>query len=97
MIKWDSDNIVFVNGELHTPVTPEKETNDWRKRIEPWLSAVFQSEHLSLLLGNGFTTGVAKYAGGTPTSMEGSVFEGCPYQDKVMAHAKKDGRKSGKR
>ncbi|AXF55302.1 SIR2 family protein [Salicibibacter kimchii] len=27
--------------------------------IEPWLSALCQSEHLSLLLGNGFTTGAA--------------------------------------
>ena len=30
-----------------------------RKHIEPWLSAIFQSEHLSLLLGSGFTIGVA--------------------------------------
>ncbi len=29
-----------------------------RKRIEPWLSAVFQAEHLNLLLGSGFTTAV---------------------------------------
>ena len=29
-----------------------------RKRIEPWLSAVFQAEHLNLLIGSGFTTAV---------------------------------------
>jgi hypothetical protein len=29
-----------------------------RKHIEPWLSAVFQAEHLNLLLGSGFTTAV---------------------------------------
>jgi len=25
-----------------------------RKRIEPWLSAVFQAEHLNVILGSGF-------------------------------------------
>jgi hypothetical protein len=39
-------------------------TNKFRKHIEPWLTAVFQSEHLSLLLGIGFTSGVASAAGG---------------------------------
>ena len=34
-----------------------------RKRIEPWLSAVFQAEHLNLLLGSGFTTAVGCLAG----------------------------------
>lgn len=34
-----------------------------RKHIEPWLSAVFQAEHLNLLLGSGFTTAVGYIAG----------------------------------
>jgi len=40
-----------------------------RKHIEPWLTAVFQSEHLSLLLGSGFTSGIASGAGVTATTM----------------------------
>jgi len=40
-----------------------KDTDRFRKHIEPWLTAVFQSEHLSLLLGSGFTSGVAFAAG----------------------------------
>jgi hypothetical protein len=35
-------------------ITPEK----LRERIEPWLTALFQSEHLSLLIGSGLTTAV---------------------------------------
>ena len=46
-----------------------KNTKDFRKKIEPWLTAVFQSEHLSLLLGSGFTSGVALAAGGKATNM----------------------------
>lgn len=34
-----------------------------RKRIEPWLSAVFQAEHLNLLIGSGFTTAVRAGSG----------------------------------
>ena len=30
-----------------------------RKNIEPWLSAVFQAEHLNLLVGSGFTSAIA--------------------------------------
>ncbi|MCK9170481.1 MAG: SIR2 family protein [Treponema sp.] len=33
-----------------------------RKEIEPWLTALFQSEHLSLLLGTGLTAGIAHIA-----------------------------------
>ena len=33
-----------------------------RSQIEPWLAAVFQAEHLSLLLGSGFTLSVANAA-----------------------------------
>jgi hypothetical protein len=40
-----------------------------RRRIEPWLSAIFQSEHLNLLLGSGFSTALAKAGGVTPLTM----------------------------
>jgi len=36
-----------------------KDTEKLWKLIESWLTAVFQSEHLSFLLGSGFTSGVA--------------------------------------
>lgn len=34
-----------------------------RKRIEPWLPAVFQAEHLNLMVGSGFTTAIGHMAG----------------------------------
>ena len=95
-MQWDHDHIVHLGGETETPDDPASETAAWRKRIEPWLSAVFQAEHLSLLLGNGFTTGIANHSGGTPTSMAGSGFGGCPNEDKVTAHAKKMAESMGR-
>ncbi|MDQ6806813.1 MAG: SIR2 family protein, partial [Actinomycetota bacterium] len=46
-----------------------------RDAVEPWLSAVLQSEHLALLLGNGFTTAVAGLAQTTAPTMD-AAFSG---------------------
>ncbi len=39
------------------------------QKLEPWLSAIFQSEHLSLLVGNGLTTAAVLQSGGEAPSM----------------------------
>ena len=56
-IDWGKDNILYIANEIpegsDTPV--EKQL---RSKIEPWLTAVFQSEHLSLLIGTGLTTAI---------------------------------------
>jgi hypothetical protein len=47
-----------------------------RERIEPWLTALFQSEHLSLLVGSGLTTAVHFLATEEPAnSMSKQEFE----------------------
>lgn len=40
-----------------------------REKIEPWLSALFQADHLNLLVGSGFTTAVALKAGAPVVDM----------------------------
>jgi len=39
-----------------------------RSRVEPWLTALFQSEHLSLLAGSGLTHAVHHLATGKPAA-----------------------------
>lgn len=39
-----------------------------RKRIDPWLSPVFQAERLNLRLASGFTTAIAAVAGANVTA-----------------------------
>lgn len=85
-MKWDHNHILHIGGETETPTDPARDTGGWRKRIEPWLSAVFQSEHLSLLLGNGFTTAVSTQAGAKPVGMETTAFD-CPNEHKMNAYA----------
>jgi len=41
---------------------PPDKPEDQRRHIEPWLSALFQAEHLNLLVGNGFTKALADIA-----------------------------------
>jgi hypothetical protein len=57
-----------------------------RKHIEPWLSAVFQAEHLNLLIGSGFTTAIARKAEATATAM-GAIKFGTSYDAAIDAHA----------
>jgi hypothetical protein len=95
MANWDHNHILHVRGETETPTDPAAETTKWRKRIEPWLSAVFQAEHLSLLLGNGFTAAIAEQAGAKPISMAPAQF-GAPNEKKVNTHAAKMAKSMGR-
>ena len=57
-----------------------------RKQIEPWLSAVFQAEHLNLVLGSGFTAAIGYLAGASATGMSKVAF-GTPYDVAIDRHA----------
>jgi len=59
-----------------------------RRNIEPWLSAIFQSEHLSLLVGNGLTTAVAHKASVSPANMDMTNFGGS-HSGHINEYAKK--------
>lgn len=66
-----------------------------RERIEPWLTALFQSEHLSLLCGSGLTNSISHLAGADGgTTMDPVEFTVCKKQLKKAAEnsAKKAGR-----
>ena len=57
-----------------------------RKRIEPWLSAVFQAEHLNLLLGSGFTVAVGYIAKASATGMDTTPL-GTSFDTRIDAYA----------
>lgn len=59
-----------------------------RKRLEPWLSAVFQAEHLSLLIGSGFTVAVAQMAKAALADMNATPL-GTWLDPQIDAHATK--------
>lgn len=66
-----------------------------RRRIEPWLSAIFQSEHLNVLLGSGFSTGLA-YAAGQPSLSMDRVSIDPAFDDNINAAADRDAKTMGR-
>lgn len=66
-----------------------------RRRIEPWLSAVFQAEHLNILIGSGFTTAVSSIAGSTATAM-GKVALGSEFDGDIDAFAEGEAKLMGR-
>jgi hypothetical protein len=80
------ENLLRVSGRSQELGADAPEAHVLRKEIEPWLSAVFQSEHLSLLVGSGFPIAVAGEASVAAASMSPPTFS-APYNDKVAARA----------
>lgn len=69
-INWDEKHILKTNTKLiSTSELDEINPEELKKDVEPWLSAIFQSEHLSLLIGTGLTSAVSFNAGVTPQEM----------------------------
>lgn len=67
----------------------------FRQRIEPWLTSLFQSEHLSLLCGSGITKAISLLAGaGGGTSMSSTSFS--VFNDEINEAAKKSAEASGR-
>ena len=53
-IDWNASNIAKISNEFFS-IDAEGDEKEAREKIEPWLTAIFQSEHLSLLVGSGLT------------------------------------------
>lgn len=65
-----------------------KESSELRQGIEPWLTSLFQSEHLSLLVGSGLTMAVETMARGELTDcMRAPVLE-TDLVDEIASSAK---------
>jgi len=67
---------------------------DLRKLVEPWLTALFQSEHLSLLIGTGLTSAACFATGGKPRAMEEQPFDN--YGAKIEKAAKDSAKRLGR-
>src|ERR1035441_5998086 len=74
---------------------PSADAEVHRRKIEPWLSAVFQSEHLSLLIGSGFTRGIGFACGASAAGMDKITFT-CDLADKLDAYANASAAKCGR-
>lgn len=75
-IDWNEKHILKTNTKLVcTSDIVEINAEELKKEVEPWLSAIFQSEHLSLLIGTGLTSAVSFTAGVIPQEMSRLALE----------------------
>lgn len=79
-IDWTKEHILKIGNELEYDISADK-IKIHREKIEPWLTAVFQSEHLSLLAGTGLSIAVTHLADITTKWMERIVFS--EYKDQI--------------
>ncbi len=59
-IDWSKNHILKISNK--TECLDDILEDNYRDEIEPWLTAIFQSEHLALLTGTGLTTAVTSLA-----------------------------------
>ena len=95
----ENTNAVFKlksDGDLYNGKSEFSEL-DLRARIEPWLSSLFQSEHLSLLLGSGLSSAIQYEATEQSNNGMGTLeFSNTEYKDKITAYASESAKKAGR-
>jgi hypothetical protein len=77
--------------DVHPPADPGVH----RKCVEPWLAALLQAEHVSLLAGGGLTTAIARIAGAPVVEMKASPFD-CDLAAAVDRTAAESAKRSGR-
>ena len=107
----DRDLVVFSqNGELvegcvcpwikeqdglDTLIKLPEDNTILRERIEPWLTALFQSEHLNLLCGSGLTNAISLKAGSNGGANMGKC-DFSVFKDEIETSAKSKAKKAGR-
>lgn len=87
-IDWNKPHILKTSTEiLFSNDTPDPKL--WRSKVEPWLSAIFQTEHFSLLVGSGLSSALAYAANISSQGMGRLELDGEDFKYKVKAHSEK--------
>lgn len=92
-----TDNNFKLETGFEAPWTNNGEFSlkELRNRIEPWLTSLFQAEHLAILAGSGLTHAIHHLAAGKPaTGMANLNIKN--YKDEITEAAKKSSSKAGR-
>ena len=96
-IDWSKNHILKISNETEClDDISEDAIKKYRDKIEPWLTAVFQSEHLALLAGTGLTSAVASLAEVNAPGMDRIEFIEFGEQIKKSADSQAKEMKRGK-
>jgi len=70
---WNSKHVLKVQDDREINIIEAPEIKKHRQRVEPWLTALFQSDHLSLLVGSGISSAVHTIANGNAGTGMGKI------------------------
>jgi hypothetical protein len=87
-IDWSKPHIIKTSTALSS-LDEKPGPTEWRQKIEPWLSAIFQSEHFSLLVGSGLTNALAYISKIDAQGMGRLLLTGDAYKNKIKVSADK--------
>lgn len=94
-VNWQDKHVIKLRDYKTPTIIDEPDPLKLREEIEPWLTALCQSEHLSLLTGGGISSAAHYLAEGSSGAgmekVELSVF-----QDEIEISAKKAANKAGR-
>lgn len=99
-IDFSKENLLYVSDEQIDISSEEFKINgeiDYkkiRKKVEPWLTALFQSEHLSLLVGSGLS--IALGDSSKTNMMNRFKFQNNEYKKIIKSKAKKEAKNLGR-
>lgn len=91
-------HVYRLGKRLHEMASPPESDGDralHRREIEPWLSAILESEHVSLLIGSGLTIAVASTLGVDALDMKTKEFHS-PHADRVQGRAAEIAKQMGR-
>lgn len=92
---WHGKHIIKLRDYKEPTVLDDPNTEELRNVVEPWLTALFQSEHLSLLTGAGISSAVHYLAtGNAGAGMSGMTITS--FKSQVDIKAKESAQKSGR-
>lgn len=95
LTKWDNKHIYKVRGQRTPQKVDPPETKKLREDIEPWMTALFQSEHLSLLMGAGISSAVHYLAEGEDGAGMKQI-DFTVFKEQIEIISKKSADKSGR-
>ncbi len=97
LIRVSADGVIQNPNDCDWGINNDEKVTQslFRKRIEPWLTSLFQSEHLSLLCGSGITNAISHKAGASGgTSMGTKTFN--VFKDEINEFARISAESSGR-
>ena len=98
LVMEDDGQKFKIETEQNVDWCPEKtcSKSDLRSRVEPWLTSLFQSEHLSLLVGSGLTTAIQCEACGSGNNGMCGGSEFTVFSDEINVAASESAKALGR-